>query len=96
MYWRDDLTIDKDPDAVLDYQYDWSDWLAIGESISSHSVIEDAGITVDSSVADANTVTVWLSGGTAGQTYNVTVRIVTNNVTPRTDDRTVSFVVAER
>ena len=96
MYWRDDLAIDKDPNAVLDYQWSWADWLAAGEAIASHTVVAETGITVDSSVADSNAVTVWLSGGTAGESYEVTVRVTTNNVTPRTDDRSVTFVIAER
>src|SRR5690625_7788569 len=28
----------KDPDAILDYGFDWSGWLAAGESIASHEI----------------------------------------------------------
>src|SRR5690625_743986 len=31
----------KDPDAILDYGFDWSGWLAAGESIASHEIIAD-------------------------------------------------------
>jgi hypothetical protein len=95
----------KDPDAVLDYKFDWkaltngtgtSDWLAAGETISAHVIDADAGITVDSSAAtDANTsVTVWLSGGTAGVEYLVRCEIDTS--ASRTDERTMKIKVEER
>ena len=95
----------KDPDAVLDYVFDWkastngtgdSDWLAAGETISSHTIDADTGITVDSSAqTDINTsVTVWLSGGTAGTAYAVRCEIVTS--ASRTDERTMRILVEER
>ena len=95
----------KDPDAVLDFKFDWAtstnghgftDWLDTGETIQSHVITAEAGITLDSDVAaDANTsVVAWLSGGTAGTTYDVACKIVTTD--GRTDERTMSIVVAER
>ena len=95
----------KDPDAVLDYKFDWaaltngsgsSDWLQAGETIASHTIDEDTGITVDSSAqTDANTsVTVWLSGGTAGTEYAVRCETVTS--ASRTDERTMMISVMER
>ncbi len=81
----------KDPDDVLDYTFDFaadtnntgdSDWLdtANSETISSYAITAQSGITVDSdSRTDSNTsVTVWLSGGTAGSTYTVACKIVTS------------------
>lgn len=98
-------TFIKDPDSTLDYKFDWkaetngsgtSDWLAAAETISSHTIDADTGITVDSSTAtDTNTsVTVWLSGGTAGTDYAVRCEIVTNAA--RTDERTMMIAVQER
>ncbi len=86
-------TFFKDPSAVLDYKYDWSDWLAGGETISSKTVTAPTGITLDSSaLADANTsVVAWLSGGTAGKYYDVVCRIVTS--ASRTDERTIRIRV---
>lgn len=87
---------EKDPDAVLDYKFDWSSWLASGETISTISVAADSGLTVDSSSrTDTNTsVTAWLSGGTVGQTYGVRCRVTTSE--SRTDDRTLNVTVKER
>jgi hypothetical protein len=86
----------KDPDAVLDYKFDWSDWLASGETISTATITEESGITVDSdSLTDTNTsVTVWLSGGTAGTMYDVACLITTS--ASRTDERTIKIRCLER
>lgn len=86
----------KDPNAVLDYKFDWSDWLAAGETISTRTITAGSGITVDSSsITDTNTsVTVWLSGGTAGDSYDVTCQIVTSD--SRTDERTIVIVCRDR
>lgn len=95
----------KDPDAVLDYKFDWanttnggaeSDWLASGETIVTRTITASTGITVDSSsITDSNTsVTVWLSGGTVGATYDIACLVVTS--ASRTDERTVSVRVLER
>jgi hypothetical protein len=85
----------KDPDAVLDYTIDWSDWLGENETISTRTVIADTGITVDSSsIVDGTSVMIWLSKGTVGQYYRVTCRIVTTAA--RTDDRSITIQVEER
>lgn len=95
----------KDPEAVLDYTFDWkplthgvagatSDWLATGETISSYTVTVPTGITKDSDSQASGVVTVWLSGGTAGTTYRVECKIVTN--AGRTDERSTWIKVVER
>jgi hypothetical protein len=95
----------KDPNAVLDYKFDWkaetngsgdSDWLDSDETISSKTVTVDSGITKDSDApGDTNTsVVVWLSGGTAGVDYEVACKIVTS--ASRTDERTIKIQVRER
>lgn len=95
----------KDPDAVLDYKFDWkaltngsgtSDWLATAETIDSFTIDADTGITVDSSAkSDGDTsVTVWLSGGTAGTDYAVRCEIETT--LSRTDERTMTIQCRER
>jgi hypothetical protein len=47
------------------------------DSISTHQATADSGITVDSSSVLGTVVTVTLSGGTLGMTYDVRCRIVT-------------------
>jgi hypothetical protein len=88
----DRLTFEKDPDAILDYVVDWSSWLD-GDTISSSDWIvpaEPAGPpAVDSDAFSATTTTVWLSGGTDGETYEFVNRVDTAG--GRRDDRTVKF-----
>jgi len=96
----------KDPDAVLDYHFVWSDWLD-DDTISSHTVTADDGITIDSSEINSESlaldgvtytastvVTVWLSGGTDGSDYDVACKIVTAD--GRTEERTIRILVRER
>ena len=84
----------KDPSAVLDYVFDWTEWLATGETIDNYTITADTGITVDSSTEDTGKVTVWLSGGTAGINYKVACLITTT--AGRTDERTIWIKVVDR
>lgn len=84
----------KDPDAILDYGFDWSQWLGGGEQITSSTMFASPGINVNSSSNTTTSATVWLSGGTAGFPYTVTNRITTNQ--GRTDDRTITIRVQNR
>lgn len=97
----------KDPDATLDYKFDWanttnggfeSDWLASGESIASYVIDADAGITIDQDgLSDSNTsVTVWVSGGTVGTRYAIRCEITTDNSPARVDERTIYLTIEER
>ena len=102
------IVVKKDPDAVLDYHWDWkpltngstdpdaSDWLVDGETIIAHTVTVPDGITKDSSALELTStgVVVWLSGGTAGQHYSCVCHITTS--AGREDDRTIKVHVLER
>lgn len=81
----------KDPAAVKDYSLDWTAWLA-GDSVATSQWAAQNGITVNTSAQVGAVMTVWLSGGTLGQSYLVTNRITTTNVPPRTDERTIEIV----
>lgn len=83
----------KDPNAVLDYQIDWSDWLRAGDSIGDSEWIVPDGIEKDSDSFNSTTTTIWISGGTAGTNYAFTNRITT--IQGRTQDRTVTIPVKE-
>lgn len=79
----------KDPSAVLDYVFDWTEWLETLETISSHVITVDTGLTNDSDSESAGEVTVWLSGGTANTDYIVACKIVTSLT--RTDERSINI-----
>ena len=98
----------KDPDARLDYAFDWkplthgrpnakSDWLGATETITSHEIIKtpaDSTVVVDATSEDDGTVTAWLTGGTAGTSVSLTCRITTNE--GRTDDRSRRIDIKNR
>ena len=93
----------KDPDAKLDYPFDWraktnghgdSDWLAPNETIVSYVITVDTGLTLLSSSESNGIVTAWISGGTVGTTYRVECLIVTT--AGRTDERSLWITVQER
>lgn len=84
----------KDEDAILDFEFDWSEWLGPSEEITSSLIIASPGITVQGDTYSALAATVWLAGGTAGYPYTVTNRITTNQ--GRTDDRTMTIRVVNR
>lgn len=83
----------KDPDAVLDYQIDWSAWLDSDTITTSEWIVPD-GIVKDSDSHTDTAATIWLSGGTLNTTYLVTNRITT--AAGRTDDRTIRITVRDR
>lgn len=85
----------KDSDAILDYGFDWSQWLSEGEIISSASIALSAStITVPSTTITAGSVIAWLSGGDLGTRYSVTCHIQTDQ--NRVDERTIKIDVRER
>jgi len=99
----------KDPSAVLDYAFNWADWLDTSttpdESITAHTVTVSTGLTLDSSVVvdGVNTagttitdsqVVAWLSGGEVGEWYDVACKITTS--AGRTDERTIHIHIEER
>ena len=81
----------KDSDADLDYKFDWNDdsdpWLATGETISSHVITAETGITAYNDSEADGTVKIWVKEGTAEGNYTIACRIVTNAA--RTDERTI-------
>jgi hypothetical protein len=83
----------KDPDAVLDYQVDWSSWLDT-DTISTSVWTVPAGITEDSESETTTAATIWVSGGTAGTDYDLVNEIVTAG--GRTDNRTITIQVREK
>ncbi len=93
----------KDPDAKLDYPFDWrakthgngsSDWLAPEETIVSYVITVDDGITLMKDSEDDGMVVVWLSGGEVGNWYKVACKITTSE--GRVDERTLHIRVENR
>lgn len=83
-----------DPAAVLDYRWDWSDWLEAGETITARTVTVPTDITKNSDSEAAGIVTAWLTGGTPPTLYPVVCHITTN--AGRQDDRTIELRAQNR
>lgn len=90
------LTIDKDPDATLDYSQDWSDWLTdVSDTITGTPVwTVGAGLTKVSQSNTTTTATAFISGGVAGSKEPVACKITTSG--GRTDERTVYLKIVDR
>lgn len=87
----------KDPNATLDYTFDWGPWLApLGDAISTVEWVADTGLTVVSSSHTTTTATAVVSGGIAGTEMNLTCRITTTGPPVRTDDRTIVLTIVNR
>jgi hypothetical protein len=92
------VTFTKDPSATLDYTFDWSKNLPTEDTITAAVVTVPVGITkVNSAVTtDGRAVVVWLSGGTAGNTYSVNCRITTASTPPRVNEATFGVLIVDR
>jgi hypothetical protein len=94
-------TIVKDPNAVLDYTFDWTAWIdLVGDVIVADDPAVTSGVSpasniaVDSSSIVGKTVVVWVSGGAVGETATLRCRITTSG--GRIDDRSVFLKIKER
>lgn len=84
----------KDPSSELDYSVDWSLWLAEGDTIVDSEWEVSPGLTQPKPPTPGDTtVTVWLGGGEAGQTYPVVCRVTTE--AERKAERTFYIKVEE-
>lgn len=87
-----------DPDALLDYQRDWTDWLAaVGDTIATSTWIMPTGLTSTREERTDTTATVWIKA-TVDAPRNTWLR-VTNRITTvggRTDDRTFTIKIQDR
>lgn len=88
---NDGSLIDKDPEATLSYQIDWSDWMPSGDEIDTSSWSVET-ITDDTDnltrtgdgITGTTGTTITLTGGTEGNIYKVYNTIVTiNSLTER-------------
>ena len=71
----------KQPADVQDYDISFVDWLeALGDTALAVVVTADAGITQPIAAAiTLGVVKVWVSGGTNGQSYKLTITLTTTN-----------------
>lgn len=92
------MTYTKDPDATLDYAFDWSDWLETGESIVSVVIDIDSGLTENTGDREVGSevVKIWVTGGSVGERYAASCEITTDNTPARIDERTIYLEIMNR
>lgn len=92
--------IEKDPYSVLDYSLDFSNWLPSGDTITavSHTAETISGdaapLVIDLSTNTTTVSTAYISGGTAGNIYNLEYKIDTAGGLK--DSRNIRIKVVER
>lgn len=82
----------KDPNDTIDYLFNWKPELD-GDTISTSSFVLPDGLSSVSTSNTTTTATIYVSGGSEGQVYRITNRIVTAG--GRTRDRTIYVLAAE-
>lgn len=70
----------KQPADQLDYDLDFSEWLADGDTITGVTAVSDvpAELVILSALVADQTVKIWVSGGLDGSTYKVTATVSTS------------------
>ena len=78
--------IPKDPEAVLAYTFDWSEWLPVGDTVATVNYTlqvranDPAPLVKETQGVQAGTKTfVELSGGQVGKVYTVTSEVTTSD-----------------
>lgn len=90
------MTKFKDPNARLDYPYDWADWLTEGDSVTAATWVvtgNDDALVVEAEGVGGTITTAWLVGGTLGELYKLTCHVTTAN--GREDDHSELFVIQD-
>ncbi len=93
------MTYLHDPNATLDYLWDWQLWMPQGDHIDTYQLIVSPGLEVVQHSRQNYHVTAFLRiTGTVptGTTLYATCRITTLNVPARVEDRTIELVVGPR
>ena len=89
------MAFKKDPQAVLDYTFDWSPWLTpIADTIASVTWTTSGTLTKTSQSNTSTTASAFVSGGTVDETETLTCRITTNG--GRTDERSIQLKIVNR
>lgn len=89
----------KDPDATLDYEFNWLPWLGTDQISGTNSVwaltpVGSATIVDGSSSNTTTTTRVFIQGGEVGEEYILTNTITT--ISSRVDERSIKIRIQER
>ena len=82
------MQFNKDPNDRLDYRWEWSQFLDVGETITDQLVTAPGCDVESSGTVDGDTAVVaWISGGNLGDVVEATCHITTS--TGREKDGTI-------
>lgn len=84
----------KDPDAILDYGIDWTNWLTGTDTLVTSTWSAPTGLTIVTTTITAGTALAYISGGTIGEVYDVSNKITTAQA--RTEERSILFTCIDR
>ena len=87
------MVVEQHEDDDLDYPFDFTSWLPSGDTISSHVVSVESGLTLGTNSHTTTEVAFWISGGTAGTDYACEVKVTTAN--SRVYNLTFSFSIVD-
>lgn len=77
----------KDPQAILDYNIDWEEWLNGDTVLTSVWTVPAGLINYGTNTIPSGLVTVWIGSGTIGTIYELVNRITTAG--GRVDERSI-------
>jgi hypothetical protein len=89
-------TYGKASTSVLDYGLDWSGWLSSSEALSCSVWVVESGLNSSSVSTSTSISSVWISGGTVGQSYEAANTIWTDSNPQRKTTRTIKIVVMDK
>jgi hypothetical protein len=82
----------KDPADIVAFTFDWSLFLAPGETIASHTTTVDGNATKVSDSATTTQVSVEVSGGISGNVSLVTCQVITTATNKYNTEKYVTIV----
>lgn len=86
-----------DPQANLDYGFDWVDYLNAGETIASSTWRSNStSLTLGTQTNTTRLTQVFATGGTVGSIVRLINEITTDSSPARVDERVVVLRVAQR
>ena len=92
---------EKQPAEVKDYDIDYGEWLGpVADTVASTTAIVTSvteavpTLEIDSIMESSTAAKLWISGGTAGVSYKVTVKLTTAG--GRLDESELVFTVKDR
>lgn len=90
---HESISIDKHPDAELDYKIDWTAWLE-GDTITNSIWDVPTPLVAENSISDSTSATIWLSGGVEKSTVVVKNSIVT--ALGREESKSIKFYITSK